>query len=334
MPALGPGDALVAVSHCGICGTDIHLVLEGMGRPGSGLGHEWAGTLAALGDDVDRVGARRAGRGRAGAGVRQVPFVPARPAVRVPAARASRLPRVPRRVRALHQGRRVAAAARPRLADDPRGGAHRADRGGDARGHVSSGAVPGDRVLVTGGGPVGLLVTAVLVANGIDDVTVSEPAPRRREQALAVGARSVVEPDTFPKVSPATPVPEPFQVVFECSGRPEAVRDRAHPARLRGHVRVRRYRRALPDGQPQPGDRVREHHRRRVQLRRGRVRARPRPARLGSHAPRRADRGRRRDARRPARRAAAVCGGRAVGQGDDRPRGRCRERGRRRTGRG
>jgi threonine dehydrogenase-like Zn-dependent dehydrogenase len=51
---------------------------------------------------------------------------------------------------------------------------------------------------------------------------VSEPALRRREKALAVGAKRVVEPDSFPTVSPATPVPEPFQVVFECSGRPEA----------------------------------------------------------------------------------------------------------------
>ena len=48
-------------------------------------------------------------------------------------------------------------------------------------------ATPEDRVLVTGGGPVGLLTTAVLRARGINDVTISEPAPRRRERALAVG---------------------------------------------------------------------------------------------------------------------------------------------------
>jgi len=40
-----------------------------------------------------------------------------------------------------------------------------------------SGATPDDRVLVTGAGPVGLLVTAVLHAQGVDDVTVSEPSP-------------------------------------------------------------------------------------------------------------------------------------------------------------
>ena len=61
-----------------------------------------------------------------------------------------------------------------------------------------SGATPDDRVLVTGGGPVGLLTTAVLRARGIDDITVSEPAPLRRERALAVGAARVITPDELP----------------------------------------------------------------------------------------------------------------------------------------
>jgi len=33
VPVLGPHDALVEVSHCGICGTDLHLVLERYARP-------------------------------------------------------------------------------------------------------------------------------------------------------------------------------------------------------------------------------------------------------------------------------------------------------------
>src|SRR5437868_13814020 len=62
VPELGPRDALVEVSHCGICGTDLHLVLERYARPGSVLGHEWAGTVAGTGAAVDAgvwpVGAR------------------------------------------------------------------------------------------------------------------------------------------------------------------------------------------------------------------------------------------------------------------------------------
>ena len=52
VPDLGPDQVRIAVSHCGICGTDLHLVLEQMASPGSGLGHEWAGTIEAVGDDV------------------------------------------------------------------------------------------------------------------------------------------------------------------------------------------------------------------------------------------------------------------------------------------
>jgi 2-desacetyl-2-hydroxyethyl bacteriochlorophyllide A dehydrogenase len=221
VPELGPGDALVAVSHCGICGTDLHLVLEGMGRPGSGLGHEWAGTLAAVGGDVTgwELGARVVAapkpgcgecracrRGRPSVCLRRAPidYLEFRGAfARYIKVEASRLLRVPESL-----STRAAALTEPTAVA--------------MHAVTLSGAQPGDRVLVTGGGPVGLLVTAVLVAKGIDDVTVSEPAPLRRAKALAVGARAAVEPDSFPSVSPATPVPEPFQVVFECSGRPAA----------------------------------------------------------------------------------------------------------------
>ena len=82
-----------------------------------------------------------------------------------------------------------------------------------------SGVTPDDRVLVTGAGPVGLLVTAVLHAQGVHDVTVSEPAPARRERALAVGAARAVTPDSLPTPSMGSPVPEPYTVVFECSGQ-------------------------------------------------------------------------------------------------------------------
>src|SRR6185369_12002264 len=77
---------------------------------------------------------------------------------------------------------------------------------------------PDDRVLVTGGGPVGLLTTAVLRSRGVHDIVVSEPAPARRERALAVGATTVVAPDALPRAPMGRPVEAPFTVVFECSG--------------------------------------------------------------------------------------------------------------------
>jgi 2-desacetyl-2-hydroxyethyl bacteriochlorophyllide A dehydrogenase len=81
-----------------------------------------------------------------------------------------------------------------------------------------SGVTPEDRVLVTGAGPVGMLILAVLHAHGIRDVTVSEPSPSRRVRALEVGAARVIVPDDLPAPEMGRPVPEPYSVVFECSG--------------------------------------------------------------------------------------------------------------------
>ncbi len=79
-----------------------------------------------------------------------------------------------------------------------------------------------DRVLVTGAGPVGLLTTAVLRARGVRDVTVSEPAARRRDRALAVGAHTALAPDALPRAPMGRPVDAPFTYAFECSGNARA----------------------------------------------------------------------------------------------------------------
>jgi threonine dehydrogenase-like Zn-dependent dehydrogenase len=53
---------------------------------------------------------------------------------------------------------------------------------------------PGDNVLVLGAGPIGLLFTAVLKANGASKVIVSEISDYRKEAAKACGATLVVDP--------------------------------------------------------------------------------------------------------------------------------------------
>src|SRR4051812_15295827 len=53
VPDLGPGDALVRVSHCGICGTDLHHVAGRLGHGPLVLGHEYSGVVAAVGEDVE-----------------------------------------------------------------------------------------------------------------------------------------------------------------------------------------------------------------------------------------------------------------------------------------
>src|SRR5262245_35473804 len=52
VPDLAPTEVLVEVGHCGVCGSDLHTVLEGWGVPNSIRGHEWSGSIAAVGDAV------------------------------------------------------------------------------------------------------------------------------------------------------------------------------------------------------------------------------------------------------------------------------------------
>jgi (R,R)-butanediol dehydrogenase/meso-butanediol dehydrogenase/diacetyl reductase len=221
LPGVGPDDVLVEVSHCGVCGTDLHLVHEQIARPGSILGHEWSGTIAALGRDVegwsigDRVvcgptpgcgQCRACRRGRPSVCLRRPPVdhLAFRGAfARYVRAEASRLLRLPDELSA-----RVAALTEPVAV-----ALHAVNL---------SGVTPADRVLVTGAGPVGLLVLAVLGARGVHDVVVSEPSPARRSRALDVGAAAVVAPDDLEPGPMGVPVADPYTVVFECSGHASA----------------------------------------------------------------------------------------------------------------
>jgi 2-desacetyl-2-hydroxyethyl bacteriochlorophyllide A dehydrogenase len=222
VPAIGADEALVEVSHCGICGTDLHLVLERYARPGSVLGHEWSGTIAAVGSNVAEweAGARvvldptpgcgecrACRRGRPAVCLRREPpdlLDFSRGAFcrykLVPAARLVRIPdSLPTRAAALTEPTAIALHT-VNLAN----------------------VTPDDRVLVTGGGPVGLLTVVVLRSRGVTDIVVSEPAAARRTRALAVGASAVVAPEELPRAQMGRTVEAPFTVVFECSGHAAA----------------------------------------------------------------------------------------------------------------
>ena len=51
-PSPGPGDVLVRMASCGICGSDLEKVYGSYGQPSMRLGHEPAGTVVAAGDGV------------------------------------------------------------------------------------------------------------------------------------------------------------------------------------------------------------------------------------------------------------------------------------------
>lgn len=223
LPELGAHGALIEVSHCGICGTDLHMVLEGMGRPGAIGGHEYSGRIAALGSEVrgwsvgeavvggpearcGRCVHCRSGRSslcleRAGVGGRDFQGAFAE-YVRVDASQLLRIP----------EGLALRAAA---LTEPLAVALH---------GITLSRVAPGARALVTGAGPLGLLAVAALRAQGVEDVRVTEPAPARRERAAKLGARRVLEPEALEvPVMPFALVDDPVDVVLECSGNPAAM---------------------------------------------------------------------------------------------------------------
>jgi threonine dehydrogenase-like Zn-dependent dehydrogenase len=52
IPEPGPGQVLVKIKYCAICGTDVHGFLYDVVPPGMVMGHEWCGTIAQLGPGV------------------------------------------------------------------------------------------------------------------------------------------------------------------------------------------------------------------------------------------------------------------------------------------
>lgn len=52
-PQIGPGELLIRIKSCGICGSDIHATSEAPGLPkGTVLGHEFAGEVVKVGEEV------------------------------------------------------------------------------------------------------------------------------------------------------------------------------------------------------------------------------------------------------------------------------------------
>jgi threonine dehydrogenase-like Zn-dependent dehydrogenase len=223
VPTVGPGDVLLEVSHCGICGSDIHFILDGWGRPGSIEGHEWSGQVVAVGNDVTkwRVGDTvvggpsprcgeceycRQGRPSLCTG-RHTPGL----SVHTDGAFAEFTLASEDSLRRIPEGVPLRAAA---LAEPLAVALHGLTRGG---------VQAGQRLLVTGAGPIGTLSVAAARARGVTDIVVSEPHPKRRDLAARLGARTVTPDELVAPASPGDVVDQPFDVALECSGHAAAM---------------------------------------------------------------------------------------------------------------
>ena len=226
VPRPGPDQVVVRVHSCGICGSDIHQLRDGWGLPaGVVAGHEWSGTIAAVGDDVTgwSVGELVVGGAspRCGTCRRCQEGKPSQCENRQSmaghpsdgafaefiVARAAGVVRLPDGLSPRH-----AALAEPLSVA--------------MHGITRSGVAPGDSVLVFGAGPIGALSVAGLRAMGIDDVGVVEPNEGRRRLAMALGAKEVVDPadlEVFPSWEPEKQSSRAAHVVLECSGHRAAI---------------------------------------------------------------------------------------------------------------
>jgi L-iditol 2-dehydrogenase len=199
-PEPEPGEAVLAVAGCGLCGTDLRIE-AGEHRAygdadGRTPGHEIAGTIAAVGTGVKFAEGTRA-------------FVA--PNVGCGRCRSCRAGRVNlcENPQALGITRDGGFAERLILGADviEQGNLLAVDDGVDLaalalaeplacalRGQGAVAAAEGDVVLIVGAGPIGLMHLLLARLRAPASVIVSEPTPERRAEAERFGADRVVDP--------------------------------------------------------------------------------------------------------------------------------------------
>jgi threonine dehydrogenase-like Zn-dependent dehydrogenase len=232
-PVPEPGQVLVAVRSCGICGTDLHFaahgaqVLEMSDRVAGGsgamhvdlnhdvfMGHEFSAEILEAGPDTETH--------PPGTLVTSLPVLLSARGVQ---------PIVYSNSTVGGYAERMLLSA-PLLLPIPNGldfkhasltepmavGLHAVNK---------SNIAPGETALVLGCGPIGIAIVAALRAKGVEDIVASDFSPKRRELATAMGAHQTLDPaqgSPFDTVKPA--------VVFEAVGVPGIIDDvmlRARP---------------------------------------------------------------------------------------------------------
>ena len=227
VPRLGPTTCSSRSSCCGICGSDLHMVLEGWGAPGSGTGHEWIGIVAAVGDGVTDWRPGDAVVGGPAAALRQLPDVQGRPAVAVRGRRHARH-------RTEHRAPSPPTSGPGRrcwpLPDGPstRGRPRWPSRWpSPSTASTRAASQPGDRVLVLGAGPIGAARIAALRAIGRRRRAPAPSPPRAARRSpppsAPPGCSTPTSSTCRPSPSPACVVDDAVDVVLECSGKAKAM---------------------------------------------------------------------------------------------------------------
>ncbi|WP_306319792.1 MULTISPECIES: alcohol dehydrogenase catalytic domain-containing protein [unclassified Streptomyces] len=223
LPEPGEGEVLVAVRAVGLCGSDLHYYEHGENGPNvlrqpTVLGHEPSGIVVGHGAGTDELPHGT-----------PVAVEPAHPCGRCALCRAGRYNLCPK---GTCFGSPPTDGALTELIAVPRDFVHPLPEGMDVKlgalieplavaVHAvrRAGVEPGERVLVSGAGPIGVLVAQVAAASGAA-VTVSDVAAERREFVAGLGVEAVdaavLQPD--PARAHALADPDGYDSVLDCSG--------------------------------------------------------------------------------------------------------------------
>jgi len=238
-PYPGPGEVVLKVHNCGICGSDLHACQYGLGlSPDTVMGHEFSGEIFELGAGVKRF--------RVGERVTALPFISCGECeachrddgMHCAMTRGLGLGQLPG---AYAEYVMCGERSLLKLPDnvDSRAGALVEPLSVGLHGVNRAKLSPGAGAVVMGAGPIGLSTLVWAKAKGAAAVVVSELAPGRTELAMKLGATAVVNPsneDPADKVRAITGrAPD---VVFECIGVKSTLDSAINMVGLHGQVVV------------------------------------------------------------------------------------------------
>lgn len=226
-PEPGEGELVLKVSHCGICGSDLHGTEEGLWKVpgGSIMGHEFSGEIAAIGRNAD-------GAWKVGQKVTALPFVSC--GACAPCVRGDG--HLCEKMRTIGLGQMSGAYAdfvkvgardtvllpasvslmEGALIEPLAVGYHAVEM---------SGLRAGANVLIIGAGPVGLAVTLFARFFGARNIIVSERSDSRALMAGKFGATEHVRAGEDPIVQFRKATGTTPDIIFECVGVPGMISD-------------------------------------------------------------------------------------------------------------
>ena len=243
----GEGEVIVRVTTCGICGTDLHEYMAGPivtpiePHPLTGaqnpqiLGHEFAGDVVAVGRGVTR--AREGDR----VSIMPLAYCGACAYCRRGLQHLCATMACVGLSHAWGGMAEFATVADYQIVPLPDGvsyhqGALIEPTAVAAYGVERAGVAPGDRVLVTGAGPIGALAALCARAAGASAVYISEPNAARRRRAEALGVATVLDPTEVDVPSFLRDESDGLgiDVAIECSGHPNGFSAAINSLRRRG----------------------------------------------------------------------------------------------------